>query len=231
MPHPPEELEITQTIFILYTKHFWKQPNAIKGRIQHQREKCHYGYNDHSSIDHTIAGITSDLVLSPEHCRSLAKAKMIHLADQFLGVEYDTKIPIVITDGSRSNDNRNHCSARGRITRDTFLPHMQRTSLKVRMSTEKVLSDSAQVLPCAVEELGCETTSLDPYTCIGDYPDNCVLSVLRSEGVNMEKQGKKFISSVDRIRQLNLSSKLKTILKNIVERGQIFIRLITIHSM
>ena len=68
---------------------------------------------------------------------------------------------------------------------------MQRTTLKVRMSTGKVLSDSAQVLPCALEELGCETTSLDPYAYKWDYPDNCVLSVLRTEDVNMVKQGTK----------------------------------------
>ena len=73
--------------------------------------------------------------------------------------------------------------------RDTFLPHMQRTIIKVRMSTGKVLSDSAQVLPSALEELGCETTSLHPYAYIWDYPDNCVLSVLRTEDVNMVKQG------------------------------------------
>ena len=69
---------------------------------------------------------------------------------------------------------------------------MQRTTLKVRMSAGKVLSDSAQVLPCALEELGCETTSLDPYAYIWDYPDNCVLSVLRTEDVNMVKQGIKY---------------------------------------
>ena len=80
-----------------------------------------------------------------------------------MGVEYDTKNPIVITDGSTSNSNRNHCTKRGWFARDTFLPHMQRTTLKVGMSTGKVLSDSAQVLPCALEELGCETSSLDPY--------------------------------------------------------------------
>ena len=76
---------------------------------------------------------------------------MICLADQFLGVEYDTKNPIVITYCSTSDDYRNRCTARGWITRDTFLPHMQRTTLKVRMSTGKVLSDSAQVLPYALE--------------------------------------------------------------------------------
>ena len=69
---------------------------------------------------------------------------------------------------------------------------MQRTTLKVRMSTGKVLSDSAQVLPCVLEKLECETTSLDPCAYIWDYPDTCVLSVLRTEEVNMVKQGTKY---------------------------------------
>ena len=116
---------------------------------------------------------------------------MIYLVDQFLGVEYDTKNPIVITDGSTSDDNRNHCTSRGWITRDTFLPHIQRTTIQVRMSTGKVLSDAAQVLPFDLEELGCETTSLDPYAYIWDYPHNCVLSVLRTEEAIMVKQGTK----------------------------------------
>ena len=162
----PQELEISQTKIILYTKHFQKELNATNCRKEHQREKWHCGHNDHSSIDHTTAGNTSDLVISPEQCRSLAKGRMIYLADQFWGVEYDTKNPIVITDGPTSDDKRNHCASRGWITRDTFLPHVQRTTLNVRMSTGKVLSDSAQVLPCALEELGCETTSLDPYAYI-----------------------------------------------------------------
>ena len=94
-------------------------------------------------------------------------------------------------DVSTSDNNRNHCKARGWITRDTFLSHMQRTTLKVRMSIGKVFSDSVQVLPCALEELDCETTSLDPHDYIWDHPDNCVLSVLRTEDVIMVKQGTK----------------------------------------
>ena len=188
----PEKLEISQTKIILYTKHFRKELNATKCRRQHERDKWHCGHYDHSSIDHTIAGITSDLVISPEQYRSLTKGKSIYLADQFLAVEYDTEDPIAKTDGSTSHDNRNLCNVRGRIFRDTFLPHMQQTTLKVRMSTGKILSDSAQVLPCALEEIGCETTSLDPYAYIWDYPDNCVLSVLRTEDVNMVKQGTKY---------------------------------------
>ena len=96
----PKELEISQTKIILYTKHFRKELNATKCRIKHQREKWHCGHNDHSSIDHTIAGMTSDLTISPKQCRSLAKGKSIYLADQFLAVEYVTKNPIVKTDGS-----------------------------------------------------------------------------------------------------------------------------------
>ena len=188
----PEELEIIRTKIILYTKHFRKEHNARNRRIRHQGEKWHCGHNDHSSIDQTIAGITSDLVILPEQCRSRAKGKTISLADPFLGVEYDTKNSIVITDGSTSDDDRNHCTARGWITGDTFLPDVQRTTLKIRMSTGKVLSDSTQVLPYALEELGCERTSLDLYAYIWDYPDNCILSILRAEEVNVVKQGTKY---------------------------------------
>ena len=138
-------------------------------------------------------------MFSPDKFRSLAKRKMIYLANQLLGVEYDAKNPFVIKDCSSSDNNENHCTARGWITRDTFLPHKQRTTLKVRMSTGKVVYDSAQVLPCALEELGCETASLDPYAYNWDYTDNCVLSVLRTENVNMVKQGTKYyiISGLD----------------------------------
>ena len=188
----PEELQIGLMKIILYTKHLQKEINATKCRIQHQREKWHCGLNDHSIIDHTIAGITSDLVISPEQCRRLANGKSINQADQFLAVDYDTKNPTVKSDDSTSGTSRSHCNARGWITLDTFLPQKQRAKLRVRMSTGKVLSDSAQVLSRALEELGCETTSLDPYAYIWDYPNNCVLTVLRTEEVNMVKQGTKY---------------------------------------
>ena len=45
------------------------------------------------------------------------------------------------------------------------------------------------------------TTSLDPYAYICDNPDNCVLSTLRTEEVNMVKEGTKYylISGPDSI--------------------------------
>ena len=55
-----------------------------------------------------------------------------------------------------------------------------------------MLSDKGLTLPCALKELGCETTSLDAYDFIWDYPDNCVHSILRTEDVNIVKQDKKY---------------------------------------
>ena len=63
----------------------------------------------------------------------------------------------------------------------------------------RVLSDIRLNLPCALEELGCETTSSDLYRYILDYPDNCVLLVLQTKDLNMVKQQHKYyvISGID----------------------------------
>ena len=87
----PEELEISKTKVVLYTKHFRKELNATKCRVQHQREKWHCGHRDHSSIDHTTAGITSDFVVSPEQFRTLAKGKDITLLGHSVNFGFDTK--------------------------------------------------------------------------------------------------------------------------------------------
>ena len=176
----------------LHFIHFRKDLNATKCRIQHQREKWHCGHLDHSSIDHTIAEITSDLISSPEHCRALAKGASINLQGHWIGAEWDTKTPVVKVSGDPTGSNRNHCKTKGWISRDTFLIHMQKTTLKLTMENGKVSSDMGLLLPCASEELGCETTSLDPNGYIWDYPDNCVLSVLQTEDVNMVKQHNKY---------------------------------------
>ena len=143
----PEELEISKAKVVLYTKHFRKELNATKWRVQHQREKWHCGHHDQSSIDYTIAGITSDIVISPEQCQTLAKGKDITSLGQPINFGFDTKKPIVRTYGDTSNDNRNECDGKSWITRDTFLPHMQKTTLKVTLENGKVLSDTGLILP------------------------------------------------------------------------------------
>ena len=216
----PEELEISKAKVVLYTKHFRKELNATKCRVQHQREKWHCGHHDHSNLDHTIAGITSDNVISPEQCRTLAKGKDITLLGLSINFGFDTKNPTVKLYGDTSDDYRNECHGRGWITRYTFLPHMQKTTLKVTLEIGKVLSDTGLFLPCALEELGCETTSLDPYAYSWDYPDNCAIAILRTEEDIMVKQGKKYyvISGADSSSKFKYS---RTTLRNIAESRQL----------
>ena len=69
---------------------------------------------------------------------------------------------------------------------------MQTTILKVTLENGKVLSDTGLFLPCALEELGCEATPLDPYAYFWDYLDNCAISILRTEELSVVKQGQKY---------------------------------------
>ena len=119
-------MELCNAKVVLLTKNFRKELNATKCRVQHQREKWHCGHHDHS-----IAELTSDDVIPPEQCRTLAKAKDITLLGHSIKFGFNTKNPIVKTYGDTSDDYTNECDGRGWITLDTFLPHMQTTTLKV----------------------------------------------------------------------------------------------------
>ena len=151
---------------MLYTKHFSKELNVTKSLVKHKREEWHSEHHDHSSFDHTSAGITSDIVILPEQCRTLAKGKDITLFGHSISFGFDTKDPTEKTYGDTGDDYRKECDGKSWITCDTFLPHMQTTTLKVTLENGKVLSDTGLILPCALEEMGCETTSLDPYAYI-----------------------------------------------------------------
>ena len=109
----PEEFEISNARITIYTIPFRKELNATKCRIQHHREKWHCGLLDHSSTDHTIAGITSDFIISTEHCRTLAKGASINLQGHWLGAEWDTKTSVVKVSGDPTGSNRNHCKTGG----------------------------------------------------------------------------------------------------------------------
>ena len=70
--------------------------------------------------------------------------------------------------------------------------HLIGTTLKVKMENGKVLSDTRLMLLCASEKFGCESTSLNTYACIWDYPDTYAISNLRTEEVKMLKLRKKY---------------------------------------
>ena len=86
-----------------------------------------------------------------------------------------TKNPYVKTIRDTRDDYSNSCDGKGWITRHTFLPHMQTTIIKVAMESGKVLSETVLILPCTLGELGCETSSSDPYAYIWNYSDNCAI--------------------------------------------------------
>ena len=125
----PEELEVSKATVTLYTKHFRKELNPTKCRIQHQREKWHFGHLDHSSIDHTIAGISNDLINSPEHCRTLAKGASINLQGHWIGAESDSKTPVVKISGDPTGSNKNHCKPKA-----GFLEILSLSTCKKRLS-------------------------------------------------------------------------------------------------
>ena len=153
------------------------------------------------------------------------------LLGQSINFGFDTNNPNVRTLRDTSDDYRNEYDGKGWITRDTLLTHMQTTTLKVMLENGKVLSDTALILPCALEGLGCETTSLDPYASIWDYPDNCAISILRTEEKKMVKQRKKITLSVEPTPALNLWLKSRITLKNIAESRHQSILQITIHFL
>ena len=136
---------------------------------------------------------------------------------------FDTKNTLLKTYGDTSDDYRNERHGKIWITRDTFLPHMQTTALKVTLESGKVLSDTGLILPCALEELGCETSSFDPCAYIWDYPDNCAISILRSEEVNMVKQGEKYYVISGAESSSKFVFEVKKTLKNIAENRLLFI--------
>ena len=49
------------------------------------------------------------------------------------------------------------------------------------------MNRNEQPLPCKLDELGCDSTSLDPYAFVWDNPDNRILTVLKEEYVDMIK--------------------------------------------
>ena len=99
---------------------------------------------------------------------------------------------------------------------------MQKATLKVTMENGKEISDMGLILHCALEKLGCETTSLDPFAYIWDYPDNCVLSILRTEEVNIVKQSIFTTSLVEKTLRPNFCLKSRIIRKNIAGNPHLF---------
>ena len=106
---------------------------------------------------------------------------------------------------------------------------MQKTTLKVTMENGKVLSDMGLILPCSLEEFGCETISPDANAYIWDYPNFCVVYILRTENVNMVKQDTKYYVLSEKVSTSKFVFEIKNISKNIVRSPHLFTQQTTIH--
>ena len=89
-----------------------------------------------------------------------------------------------------SDKYRNECDSYGWVNCEIFEVHVQDVVLEVRTENGKVMSKDGLQLPCPLEELGCDTTSFDPYAYTWDATHNCVSAIHRKQEVNMIKQGK-----------------------------------------
>ena len=145
---------------------------------------------------HHAGGIIIDLTVTAWECRTLANGGPLTLRDETLEFKKGTRTTVAKQkdfDDNRadlSENYRKECDSYGWVSRKTFEGHVQDVVLKVRTKDGKVVSKDGLQLPCPLEELGCDTTSFDPYAYTWDTPDNCVLAIHRKEDINMIKQGK-----------------------------------------
>ena len=193
----PENVEVSRAKITMYTKHFRPKINATFCRVKHQNEQWHCGFGDDSSIDaHHTGEITIDLTVTASQCTTLARGGSITLKNETLEFKKGVKTTVVKhkdfdDDGADLSDKyRNECDSCAWINHKTFEDHVQDVVLKVRTEDGKIMSKDGLQLLCPLEELGCDTTSVDPYAYTWDALDNCVLAICRKEDVNMIKQGK-----------------------------------------
>ena len=168
---------------------------------------------------HHTGGITIDLTVTASQCGTLAKGGSIILKDETLEYKKGVKTTVVNqknfdTDGADLSDKyKKESDSYGWVNRTTFEGHKEDVVLKVRTKDGKVMSKDGLQLPCPLEELGCDTTSFDPYAYKWDAFDNYVLAIHRKEGFHMIKQGKNnyyFVSGRNNTSQYLFEVKTKT---------------------
>ena len=109
------------------------------------------------------------LTVTASQCRTLAKGGSIALKDETLEFKKGVKTTVAKHkdfdhDGVDISDKyRNECDSYGWVNRKTFEGHVQDVVLKVRSIDGTVMSKGGLQLPRPLEELGCDTTSFDPY--------------------------------------------------------------------
>ena len=177
----PQNIQMNDVKLTMYTRHFRTEVNATICRIKHQRNIFYCGMHDNTTMDIEQPQITSDKDLTPEQCKQASEGRSLTLFDHKLTFEKGKREIHHKWIGDVEVDNRNDCKGYEWITKDTFESHIQYITLKVRIKDGKIFNRNNQLLPCDLDELGCDSTSLDPYAYTWKTPENCILSVLKED--------------------------------------------------
>ena len=183
----PQNIQMKDVKLTMYTEHFRTQINATICRIKHQRNKLYCGVLDQTNMDIEQPQITSDIDLSPEQWKQASEGRSQTLFDHKQHFEKGQKEIHHKWTVNVDGDNRNECEGYEWITKDTFESHIQDITLKVRVKDGKTFNRNDQLLPCDLDELGCESTSLDPSAYTWEAPENCILSVVQKDNAHMLK--------------------------------------------
>ena len=139
----------------------------------------------HTSMAYEQSQITSDIDLTLEQCKQASEGRSVTLFDHKLTFEKGKKKAHHKWTGDKSDYYRIECDSKGWVTKDTFESHIQDITLKVRIKDGKIFNRNDQLLPCDLDELGCESTSLDRFVNTWKAPENCILSVLKEYYAHM----------------------------------------------
>ena len=183
----PQNIQMNDVKLTMYAKHFRTEINATICRNKHQSNKFHCGMHDHTSMDIDQPQITSDIVLTPKQCKQASKGRSLNLFDHKITFGKGKKAIHHKRTGDKSEDYRSACDGKGSITKNTFESHTQDIALKLRIKDGKKFDQYDQLLPCDLDELGCGSTSLDPYAYTWKAPRKCILSVLKEDYAQMLK--------------------------------------------
>ena len=182
----PQSIQMNDVKLTMCTKHFRTEINATICRLKHQRNRYYCGRHDHTSTDIEQPQITSDIDLTPEQCKQASEGRSLTLFDHKLTFGKGKKETHHKWKRDVDADNRNQCKCHDRITKDTLESHIQDITLKVRIKDGKIFNRNDHLLR-DLDELGCRSTSLDPYAYTCKSPQNCILSVLEEHYAHMLK--------------------------------------------
>ena len=131
--------------------------------------------------------ITSDIDLTPEQCQQSSEGRSLTLFDHKLTFEKGKEEAHHEWKGDINGDNVDECKGCEWITKDTFESHIQDITLQVRIKHGKIFNRDDYLVPCDLDELGCESTSSDPYAYAWEAPENCISSVLKEDYAHLLK--------------------------------------------